>query len=291
MVDIILDTDIGDDIDDALAILFALKSPELRVRAVTTVYGDVKTRAMLVLRIIEALDVGDIQVQPGTSKPLLEASPIHKPNQTVVLESWRPKRLIRWRGDAVELIAEEVGKARGDITIVSMGPLTNIALALATYPWIAEKARLVMMGGCYSRQVAEYNVSRDPEAARVVFESGIPLTMVGLDVTLRCRMNRRQVEAFKASNLPEVNLVYRMMEAWMEATGRKYLPILHDPLAVAVSFARSLVKTRPMHICVEVKGEVTRGFTVPVEGRYNAEVCVDVDEDRFMDLFMRRVLE
>lgn len=297
MVDVILDTDIGDDIDDALALLFALKSPELRVRAVTTVYGDVETRGMLALRIIEALDAGDIPVQPGASKPLLEARPTHKPNQAVVLEGWKPKRPVRWRRNmrhAVELIAEEVEKARGDVAIVSVGPLTNIALALAAYPWIADKARLVMMGGCYSRQEAEYNVSRDPEAAKIVFESGIPSTMVGIDVTLRCRMSQSQVESFKTSNLPEVSLVYRMIEAWMNAwmkeTGRRHLPILHDPLAVAVGFERSLVKTRPMCIRVEVKGEYTRGFTVPVEGRPNADVCVDVDERRFMDLFMKRVL-
>ncbi|KYH36058.1 MAG: hypothetical protein AYL29_015710 [Candidatus Bathyarchaeota archaeon B24] len=293
MVDIILDTDIGDDIDDALALLFALKSPELRVKAVTTVYGDVETRAMLALRIIEAMEIRDLPVQPGASKPLLEARPSHRPNQAVVLEGWKPKLPVRWKrdaGNAVKLIAEMVEESRGDVTIVSVGPLTNIALALATYPWIAEEARLVMMAGCYSWQEAEYNASRDPEATRIVFESGIPLTMVGIDVTLKCRMNRDQVEAFKMSELPEVKLVYRMMEAWMEATGRRHFPILHDPLAVAVSFDRDLVKTMPMRIRVEVRGEYTRGFTVPTEGEPNADVCVDVDKDRFMDLFMRRVL-
>ncbi|RJS74764.1 hypothetical protein CW710_00940 [Candidatus Bathyarchaeota archaeon] len=293
MINIILDTDIGDDIDDALALLFALKSSELRVKAVTTVYGDVETRAMLALRIIEALDIEDLPVQPGASKPLLEARPTHKPNQAVVLEGWKPKLPVRWRrnaGNAIKLIAEKVEELRGDVTIISVGPLTNIALALATYPWIAEKARLIMMGGCFSWQEAEYNASRDPEATRIVFESGIPLTMVGIDVTLKCMMNRDQVEAFKMSELPEVKLVYRMIEAWMEAIGRRHFPILHDPLAVAVSFAKDIVKTRPMRICVEVKGEYTRGFTVPTEGEPNADVCVDVDRDRFMSLFMKKVL-
>lgn len=293
MVDIIFDTDIGDDIDDALALLLVLKSPELKVRAVSTVCGDVETRAMLALRIMEEMDVRDIPVKPGASKPLFEDRPTDKPNQAVALEGWENRLLDRWRNyrmSVADFIASFVEDSKGETVIVSVGPLTNIALALASNPWIVDKARLVMMGGCFSRQLAEYNIRRDPEAARIVFESGIPLTMVGLDVTLKCVMNDKQVEMFKSSKLPEVRFVSKMMDAWMNYTKSRN-PILHDPLAVAVSFTNSFVTVKPMRISVEIRGEYTRGFTVPVDGAPNANVCVDVNSDAFLDFYMKRVLE
>ncbi len=294
MVNIVLDTDIGDDIDDALALLLALKSPELNVKAILTVCGDVETRAMLALRIMEEMNVRDIPVKAGSSKPLLESRPTDKPNQAVALEGWESRLLDRWRGhyrmSVADFIASFIEESKGETVIVSVGPLTNIALALASNPWIVDKARLVMMGGCFSRQVAEYNIRRDPEAARIVFESGIPLTMVGLDVTLKCIMNDKQIEAFKSSKLREVRFVSKMMDAWMHCAKSRN-PILHDPLAVAVSFTENFVTVKPMRISVEVRGEYTRGFTVPVEGAPNANVCVDVKNDAFLDFYMKRVLE
>ncbi|MBS7613875.1 nucleoside hydrolase, partial [Candidatus Bathyarchaeota archaeon] len=265
MLNVIFDTDIGDDIDDALALLLALKSPEINVKAVSTVCGDVETRAMLTLRIMEEMGVRDIPVKPGVSKPLLESRPTDKPNQAVALEGWESRLLDRWRSygmSVADFITSFIEESKGETVIVSVGPLTNIALALASNPWIVDKARLVMMGGCFSRQVAEYNIRRDPEAAGIVFESGIPLTMVGLDVTLKCIMNDKQVEAFKSSKLQEVRFVSKMMDAWMHCTKSRN-PILHDPLAVAVSFTESFVTVKPMRISMEVRGEYTRGFTVP----------------------------
>jgi inosine-uridine nucleoside N-ribohydrolase len=293
MVDVILDTDIGDDIDDALALLLALKSPELNVRAVSTVYGDVKTRTMLALRIMEEMGIRDIPVKAGASKPLLEDRPVEKPNQAVALEGWEGKLLDRWqndRRDVTDFIASLIEESTGETAIISVGPLTNIALTLTLNPWIVDKAKLVIMGGCFSKQVAEYNISRDPEAARVVFESGIPLTMVGLDVTLKCIMNNDHVKMFKSSTLPEIRFVSKMMDAWMNYT-KSINPILHDPLAVAASFTQSFVAVKPMRICVEVRGEYTRGFTVPVEGKSNANVCVDVKSDAFVEFFIDRVLQ
>ncbi len=293
MVNVILDTDIGDDIDDALALLLALKSSELNVRAVSTVYGDVKTRAMLVLRIMEEMGIRDIPVKTGVSKPLLEDRSIEKPNQAATLEGWEGKLLDRWQNDRrsiADFIASLIEESAEETVIISIGPLTNIALTLALNPWIADKAKLVMMGGCFSKQIAEYNISRDPEAARIVFESGIPLTMVGLDVTLKCVMNNEYVKMFKSSVLPEVRFVSKMMDAWMSHT-KSTNPILHDPLAVATSFTQSFVAVRPMRIRVEVRGEYTRGFTVPVEGKPNANVCVDVKNEAFVEFFMNRVLK
>ncbi|MEM2792574.1 MAG: nucleoside hydrolase [Candidatus Bathyarchaeia archaeon] len=293
MVNVILDTDIGDDIDDALALLLLLKSPELNVKAVSTVTGDVEARSMLALRIMEEMDVKDIPVKPGASNPLFGRWPPGvKPNQAVALEGWESRLLEKWRSykmSIAEFIASFIEESKGEIVIISVGPLTNIALALAANPWIADKARLVMMGGCFSKQVAEYNIHRDPEAARIVFESGIPLTMVGLDVTMKCVMSDEQVKAFKSSKLPEVRFVSKMMDAWTDATKFKN-PVLHDPLAVAVCFTQGFVTVKPMRISVETRGEYTRGFTVPVDGTPNAEVCIDVNSDAFLDFYMKRVL-
>jgi inosine-uridine nucleoside N-ribohydrolase len=250
MKNILIDTDIGDDIDDALAIGFALNCPEVRVKAITTVYGDTETRAKLVLKLLKTFNREDIPLGVGIRKPLFSKEDIGPINQAAVLDEKEVLPVLS-RHNAVDLIVSKVDSCR-DLIIVPIGALTNIATALMKEPNLAKKAKLVMMGGVVNSQRAEYNVSCDPEAARIVFKSGIEIIMVGLDVTMRCQLRR---------------------------------------VAVAVAFDQTLVKMEPRKVNVETRGEFTRGFTIASKSKIsNVQVCLDVDAIRFIDLFMRTAL-
>jgi inosine-uridine nucleoside N-ribohydrolase len=288
---ILIDTDIGDDIDDALALAFALNSPEVDLRAVTTVFGAVDVRTRLALKLLATWGRGDIPVGTGRAAPLLGSAPEHMPNQAVVLDEGE-----RLPGAsplaADELILQTAAEAGGQLTLLTIGAMTNAAVALLRDPSLARRARLVVMGGHVGRQQAEWNIRCDPEAARVCLESGIPLTLVGLDVTMQCRMRREDVDAVAARGTAATTLLSRLIDAWA-GTGDgqgKRTPILHDPLAVAVAFRPELVTLERRRMAVETRGEFTRAFTVPVPGEANADVCVGVDAAGFVRLFQERLL-
>lgn len=288
MKNILIDTDIGDDIDDALAIGFALNCPQVCVKAVTTVYGDTETRGKLALKLLRVFDRKDISVGVGIKKPLFGKEDARPINQAAVLDEKEVLPVLS-RHNAVDLIISKVNSCR-DLTIVSIGALTNIATVLIKEPNLAKKARLIMMGGVVNSQQAEHNVSCDPEAARIVFESGIEIIMVGLDVTMRCQLRREELDDLANRGLPSTELLMDMVRAWQRSSGNTY-PVLHDPLAVAVALDQTLVKMEPRKVDVEIKGEFTRGFTIASKSKTpNAQVCVDVDAIRFIDLFMRTTL-
>ena len=292
-IPIVLDTDIGDDIDDALALALALNSPELDLRGVTTVFGRVDVRTRLALKLLATYGRGDIPVATGRGKPLLAPEPDHMPNQAVVLEDGEtlpePSPL-----SADELILRAADEAHGQLILITIGAMTNAAVALLRDPSLARRARIVCMGGVVGEQRAEWNIACDPEAARVCFESGIPLTMVGLDVTLPCRMSEADVEALGTKGTACTNLLDAMVGGWAgSADGQRKAarPILHDPLAVAVAFQPDLVRAEPRLVRVETRGEFTRAFTIArPSDTPNAEVCLGVDADAFVRLFMGRVL-
>ena len=286
--DIIIDTDIGDDIDDALAIAYALCSEELNVRAITTVFGNVQTRTRLALKLLKVYHRTDIPVATGLGKPLLGKQTDRVPNQATVLSSGEALPQPSTQG-AVDLIVSTVMASEQEITIIPIGALTNIAAALIKEPRLVKKARFVIMGGVASEQKAEYNIACDPEAARIVFDSGARITMVGLDVTMKCRLTGEDVLLLRDHGSDTTDLLYRMIEAWQG--GRAQYPILHDPLAVAVAFDPSLVETVSRTVHVEVRGEFSRGFTVISDrGPRGVEVCLDVDAPRFVASFMERIL-
>jgi len=287
-IPIVIDTDIGDDIDDALALALALNSPEVDLRAVTTVFGPVATRTRLALKLLAAFDRPDIPVGTGRAAPLFGPEPKIAPNQAVVLQDGErlpePSPL-----GADELILRTAAEAGASFTLITIGAMTNAALALLRDPGLAHRAHLVVMGGVVGTPMAEWNIRCDPEAARLCFDSGIPITMVGLDVTLQCKMTREDVEAVGARGTPPTALLARMIEAWTGVT--KNTPTLHDPLAVAASFRPGLVTRQPRRVAVETRGEFTRAFTLATQSDApNAEVCLGVDAKAFLRLFMERIL-
>src|SRR5271168_4853776 len=241
---IIIDTDPG--IDDAMAIFLALRSPELKVEAITPVAGNVPLDLTLpnALRLVEIAGRTDVPVAAGASHPLVRrlvtAGHVHGVNGLAGVEFPEPK-IKPVRETAPELIRRIVRENPGEITIVAVGPLTNVALALRADPELAGMIpAIVIMGGSLSggniTPAAEFNLYVDPEAARIVFDSNIPLTVVGLDVTRKCLVNEQHIKQLEAANNPVSQAAGKIMRATFERMrhGGEVTDIaLHDALAVA----------------------------------------------------------
>jgi len=286
MAKVIIDTDIGDDIDDAFALALALHSPELEVKAVTTVYGDVHKRGAIASRLISAMGREDIPVALGCSTPLLGKPPSKEPIYFRALESNYAGRNIA-DVDAVSLMERLI--ENGVTTIITLGPMTNMALLLLKRPELASRLKIIIMGGAWSMKISEYNVSCDPEAAHVVLESPAEKLLVGLDVTLRCVMSDEMVERLRKGGSQYQRVLTRYLDEWMRVANRN--PILHDPLAVAASFNPNLLDWEPMNLKVELRGEYTRGYLVRLSGKKpNCRAAVNVREKDFLKLFNERVL-
>lgn len=298
-IPVILDTDIGGDIDDALALVYAIKHPRLEVLGVSTVM-DGSYRAAIALKLLEVLGRDDVPVLRGARNRLLkggqEMPGAEKAPQMKALEGQAPPRRAPAPEFAPDWIVRQVMARPGKITLVPYGPLTNIALALMREPRLKEAVQeIVLMGGALDRTRPEYNLLMDPEATRVVFESGLPITMVGLDVTMKCRLKPEQVEAMAAATTPLMTLLTGFLRLWQSGDPQQ-MPILHDPLAVGVVADRSLVKLERMIIDIETRGEFTAGATVPRRGtpqelaRRGIQVAREVDAERFLRHFTETLL-
>jgi purine nucleosidase len=292
---IIIDTDIGDDIDDALAISLAVKSPEIDLIGVTTVYKNTAARARLAKKVLEMLGRAETPVYIGCAQPLInkvEAEEI--PNQ---YSEDMGGMEVHTDMDAVDYIIKTVMKSEGDISIVPIGPLTNIALAIVKKPEIKNKIKsIVMMGGAYYFHYNEYNIECDPEAARIVFESGIQIKAVGLDVTLKCQLTQQDVERIEHPHSEITQFLSELIGRWTSINN--YLPILHDPLAVFAVFDKEFLEFKEERIVIETKGDFTRGATHnqtsyrwgntdPINS--NIWAAKNVDHQKFTRLFMDRV--
>jgi len=317
---IIIDTDPGT--DDALALMLALNSPELDVRAVTVVPGNVTAAMGLenALRMISLANRCDIPVAGGAQHPLFQ--------KLITAEFWHGKNGLgnvelppstckvdpRFGPD---LIIQLVHASPHEITLVPVGPLTNIALAVEKDPSIVPLVKeVILMGGSISggnvNAAAEANIYNDPEAAQIVFQAGWPLTMVGLEVGDKALFTHKYLDEIGQTRGPVNDFIVLVLKFMVNLSGTFGSPgsPMYDPSAVAVAIDSSLVKVQEMHVAVETRGEFTRGETVgnrhgEVErnvlhgDRYviegvdkvtpNAKVCVDVDADRFLQLFVSRI--
>ncbi|NIQ37698.1 MAG: nucleoside hydrolase [Proteobacteria bacterium] len=318
---VIIDTDPG--IDDALALILALRSPELEVVAVTTVSGnvpvDVATRNVLTVFSVLSLTEPP-PVARGSSKPLKKApvfatsihgedglGGLYEIRDTSGHPRYTPLSLERSNRDAADEILFHLSSKPESLTLITLGPLTNIATAIKRDGSAMRGVKgIVLMGGAVTvpgnvTAAAEFNIHADPEAARIVLDSGMPLTMVGLDVTRRVRLDRETVEKKIGPCKTTVSqfvcdCTRQLFSMSQDRGGNSSFP-LHDPLAVGVALDPSLVCSKPMHIEVETKGRLTEGMTMadrrPVgekaSGSPNAQVCLDVDASRFLSLFLERL--
>jgi inosine-uridine nucleoside N-ribohydrolase len=277
---VIIDTDPG--VDDALALLLAMRSPELKIEAITPVAGNVPLDLTLpnALRMVEIAGRTDIPVAAGARAPLMRrlvtATYAHGENGLggAVFPEPTTKPVAT---PAAEIIRQIVRKYPGEVTLITIGPLTNIATALNSDPELASLVRaLVMMGGSLSggniTPAAEFNVYVDPEAARIVFQSGIPVTMVGLDVTRRTSLTDGHVRTLEAAQNPVSQAAAKIgRNAINHNRERGYLvgPNMHDSLAVAGFLDPAILKLQDYYVDVETTGELTAGETLgysPVAG-------------------------
>lgn len=291
---IIIDTDIGDDIDDALAIAFALESPELDVIGITTVFRNVTARAKLAVNLLKRAGRSDIPVFAGIGSPIINKVDVNEiPNQ---YSEETEGHVEGFGANAIDFIVDTIMKSDGEITLVPIGPLTNIAIAILKEPGLKTKVKeIVMMGGCFYSHLSEWNIKCDPEAARVVFESGIPIKAVGLDVTVECVLTKEDTDRLMTSPKTSGAYLPELIKRWQKLTD--HYPMMHDPLAVCAVFDETMLEFRQDEIFVETQGEFTRGGTYNNTALYwrgNADQSViraakKVDSKAFIKLYMDRV--
>ncbi len=270
---VIIDTDPG--VDDAFALLLAMRSPELKIEAITPVAGNVPLDLTLpnALRMVEIAGRTDIPVAAGAKAPmvrrLVTAAYAHGENGLggAVFPEPTTKPV---NEPAAELIRQIIRKYPGEVTLITLGPLTNVAAAFAGDSDLASKVRgLVMMGGSLSggniTPAAEFNIYVDPEAARIVFQSGIPITMVGLDVTRKTALTEdhvKQLTAGKSAVSQAAAKIARNAIDHNRSQGFLIGPNMHDSLAVTAFLDPSILTFENYYVDVEVNGELTAGQTL-----------------------------
>lgn len=303
---IILDCDPGH--DDAIAIVLALASPELDVKAITSSAGNQTPEKTLrnVLRMLTLLQRQDIPVAGGARKPLMReliiADNVHGESgldgPALPEPDFAPQSVT-----AVELMAKTLRESPQPVTIVATGPQTNVALLLNSHPELHDKiARIVMMGGAMVlgnwQPAAEFNIYVDPEAAEIVFQSGIPVVMAGLDVTHRAQIHGLDIERFRQLGNPVATIVAELLDFFKEyhkdaKWGFTGAP-LHDPCTIAWLLKPELFTSVERWVGVETQGKYTQGMTVVdyyflTGNQPNTTVLLDVDREGFVDLLAERL--
>ncbi|MFP8399387.1 pyrimidine-specific ribonucleoside hydrolase RihA [Raoultella ornithinolytica] len=303
---IILDCDPGH--DDAIAMVLALASPELDVKAITASAGNQTPDKTLrnVLRMLTLLGRQDIPVAGGARKPLMReliiAENVHGESgldgPALPEPDFTPQACT-----AVELMAKTLRESPQPVTIVATGPQTNVALLLNSHPELHDKiARIVLMGGAMVlgnwQPAAEFNIYVDPEAAEIVFQSGIPVVMAGLDVTHRAQIHGLDIERFRQVGKPVATIVAELLDFFMEyhkdaKWGFTGAP-LHDPCTIAWLLKPELFTSVERWVGVETQGKYTQGMTVVdyyfLTGKQpNTTVLLDIDRERFVDLLVERL--
>jgi purine nucleosidase len=303
---IIIDTDPGQ--DDAVAILLALASPELEVLGITAVAGNVPL-ALTTLntrKICEVAKRPDIKVFAGCDRPikqaLVTAEHVHGKSGLDGIELPEPKMELQSQ-HGVDFIIETLRNApSGSVTLCPLGPLTNIATAFEKAPDIVERVQeIVLMGGAYFEvgnvtPAAEFNIYVDPEAADIVFKSGVKITLMPLDVTHKVLVTKQRLEAYKT-----MGFVGDVVIGWMDFFERfdiaKYGSAggpLHDPTVIAYLLKPEIFTGRFINVEIETQSELTRGMTVAdwwgvTERAPNATFIGDADADAFFELLSTRI--
>jgi inosine-uridine nucleoside N-ribohydrolase len=318
---VIIDTDPG--VDDAFALMLAMLSPELKIEAITAVAGNVPLELTLpnALRMVEICGRTEIPVAGGASGPLIRklitAAYAHGENGLGGVEFSAPA--VRPAAeDAAGLIVRLARQYPGEITLIAIGPLTNIALALRAAPELARiLPQITLMGGSLTggnvTPAAEFNFYVDPEAAAMVFDSGIPITMVGLDVTHKAALTEerlRRLEANKSRASQAAARIARSLVETYRKNGYPGWPVLHDPLAVCAVLDPSILTFEDYRVEIETSGTLTAGESVgykraPMRASApmrnsgggaaaetfvpNCKIATEMDASRFFDLLIARL--
>jgi len=285
---VVIDTDIGDDIDDAFALALALRSPELKILGVTTTFGNTEMRARIVDRYLKAVGREDIPVAAG---------PESKTDNVMTQRAYALQSPATVHADGAEFLLDQIRKHPGQITLIAIGPLFTVQAAIERDPATFRKLkRVVMMGGSIERGYdgsqgerrppdAEWNILQNPKGAQDLFAAGVPLFLMPLDST-QIHLEAADREKIFAHGSPLTDQLTLLYHEWMGGTAsHSPTPTLFDPVAVTYIFRPDLCPAKPMHIEVDDKG-----FTRPEPGPPNAQVCLKSDEAGFLRLLMDRIV-
>ncbi len=280
---VIIDSDIGDDIDDAFAVALALKSPELQILGITTEFGDTETRAKLVDRMLGEAGRQDIPVAVGVhtdaktsfgQRPYAEGGHVARASHPA----------------AVGFILDQVRKDPGAITLVAVGPLVNVGVIIDRDPQTFKKLkRVVSMGGSIDRGYGdpyapptppqpEWNILNDVASAKKLFASGVPVYLMPLDST-QLKLDEVKREYLFRQGTPLTDALVILYHQWGQQT-----PTLYDPMTIAFIDDPKLCPAEPMNIMVDDKGMTLRGSGAP-----NAQVCLHSDPQAFFQFYLGRV--
>jgi purine nucleosidase len=286
---VIIDTDIGDDIDDVLAVGLALNSPELDVIGITSAWGDTKLRARMLDRLLRETGHSEIPVAVGIER--------HKQKEAAFSQApWAQREPERPHPDAVSFLLQQINKYPGEITLIAIAPETNLGAAIKRDPATFGKLkRIVIMGGSVrlgyddraplitQPPVPEYNIVMDIPAAQAVFTSGVPLYVMPLDSTqLKLEERKREMIFTRSTSLTDaMTLLYHL---WSRET-KQVTPTMFDAVAVAYTTDPQQCPVTPLHIEIDAAG-----FTREKSGQPNSYVCLSSDTDSFFRFYLARVL-
>ena len=302
---IIIDTDPG--VDDALAFLLALASPEVQLEALTTTQGNVTLEKATrnALSVLELCHASHIPVASGSVlplvQPLLASALVH--GESGIGNSQLPEPQTKpLAKHAVDYLIERVLAEPGEISIFPIGPLTNIAMAIRKEPRFANAVKeLVIMGGAILEHgnitpQAEFNIYVDPHAAHIVFHSGIPITLIPLDVTHKCLLKQEHVDRLMMTDSPISRFIRDAMEVYLEASFALGYEgsSLHDPLTLSTIIAPELLTLKEYYVDVDISGGVSMGKTFAdvlhvTKKQASMKVAMNVRGDDFVELFLQRM--
>ncbi len=281
---VIIDTDIGDDVDDAFALALALRSPELQILGVTTTFGDTETRAKIVDRFLE--ETGHVEIPVAAGAPTVIKNPM---TQRRYAEGGHSAKASH--PPAVDFLLEQIRRYPGEITLIAIGPLINVGAAIdkdaATF---RKLKRVVLMGGSVRRGYGdlgytaprgpepEWNIINDIPSAQKLFAAGVPLAVMPLDST-QLKLDEVKRAFLFSQGTPITDGLTILYHLWGQET-----PTLFDPMTIAYAVNPALCPVQPLHIRVDEKG-----FTREEPGAPNAEVCLDSNPDQFFRFYLKRV--
>ncbi|MBQ7164154.1 MAG: nucleoside hydrolase [Clostridia bacterium] len=296
MKKIIIDTDIGDDIDDAFALLAALADDDFEILGITTVFKNTAERTKIVKRILKLAGREGVPVFSGHDEPINGYIPKWdyentEPDGKIRIHHYRDDMASERadEGSAEDFILSAAEKYPGEVTLIALGPLTNIAAAIKKDPkkfLLLKEARV--MCGQFAGTYPEWNVRVDPEAADIFFTCGLKITSVGLDVTTKCKLYKEQTDALGKLSSPALDLVKQMMNVWIESNNgegkpQRY-PTMHDPLCVLCVSDGDICGFEEVKVAVTL-GEGRRGYTETREDGSPVAVAKSINADKFYEKF------
>ncbi|HEY8443855.1 MAG TPA: nucleoside hydrolase [Clostridia bacterium] len=297
MLKIVIDTDIGDDIDDAYAISLALNTNELEILGITTVYRNCHQRALITKSLLNDLGRQDIEVYAGEDFPAKEpiffwsydtVNPDGRPN----LAHYKPEMSRFKYSDkhAVEFYREAVNKHPGEITLVCLGPLTNLGMFAQKYPEDYKKLKaIVLMGGCFDSDDPEWNIKCDPEGAQNALNRQVPVKMITHDVTKETYLEKPHLDIFDACQKPFMKTLMEVTKLWMTQRNFKKPPFMHDALAIS-ELTKNFCDYKREYVRVETQGS-KRGMTIADEQNYAfvADISLALKREEFIEYLIQKL--